>query len=334
MTSGAGNGAGKHPAVSATRRAVRRLLEAHLDAGDLEPGALVLAAVSGGADSLALAAALSWVGPRLGLVAGAVTVDHGLQPGSAEQAANAAAQCTALGLAPVVTVAVGVGPGSGGPEAAARTARYDALSAVAVREGAAAIMTGHTLDDQAETVLLGLGRGSGARSLAGMTPGAVRSGRLLLRPFLGVRRAETEAACAALALTPWRDPHNDDPVFARVRVRRDALPALEAALGPGVAEALARSAALLRADADALDQWADNAVADGLSVDALAALPAAVRSRVLRRAVVAAGAPSGSVTAGHVAEVDRLVVDWRGQRAVSLPGGLVAERRCDRLSFR
>ena len=334
MTSDTGSGAGKHPAVSATRRAVRRLLEQHLDAGVLEPGALVLSAVSGGADSLALAAALSWVGPQLGLLAGAVTVDHALQRGSAEQAAIVAGQCAALGLAPVVSIAVEVPTGAGGLEAAARTARYDALSAVADREGAAAIVTGHTLDDQAETVLLGLGRGSGARSLAGMAPSAVRSGTLLLRPFLGVRRADTEAACAALALTPWRDPHNDDPAFARVRVRRDALPALEAALGPGVAEALARSAGLLRADADALDEWADNAAADGLSVEALAALPDAIRSRVLRRAVVAAGAPSGAVTAGHVAEVDRLVVDWRGQRGVSLPGGLVAERRCDRLSFR
>jgi tRNA(Ile)-lysidine synthase len=329
-----GKGAGKHPAVAATRRAVRRLLEEHVAAGDLGPGALVFAAVSGGADSLALAAALAWVGPRLRLDVGALTVDHGLQDGSAKRAEAVAEQCIELGLGPVFTVTVDVRPDDGGPEAAARNARYDGLTAVASREEASAILTGHTLDDQAETVLLGLARGSGARSLTGMAPSSVRSGGLLLRPFLGVRRIETEAACAALGLTPWRDPHNDDPAFARVRVRRAALPALEAALGPGVSEALARTADLLRADADALDQWADGAAADGLSVGTLAALPAAVRSRLLRRAVVAAGAPSGSVTAGHVAAVDRLVVDWRGQRGVSLPGGLVAERRCDRLSFR
>jgi tRNA(Ile)-lysidine synthase len=262
-----------------------------------------------------------------------------LQDGSAERAEAVAEQCAGLGLAPVCTVTVDVRAEDGGPEAAARKARYAGLTALASREEASAILTGHTLDDQAETVLLGLARGSGARSLTGMAASSARPGGLLLRPFLGVRRSETEAACAALALTPWHDPHNDDPAFARVRVRREALPALEAALGPGVAEALARTADLLRADADALDAWAEDAWAPGggageLSVEALATLPAAIRSRLLRRAIVAAGAPSGSVTAGHVAEVDRLVVDWRGQRGVSLPGGLVAERRCDRLSFR
>jgi len=311
------------PAVSRTRAAVRAALS------DLDAGALVLAAVSGGADSLALAAALAHVGPRLGLRAGAVLVDHGLQPGSAAQSVTAAAACRALGLDPVDVVAVEVGS-VGGPEAAARAARYDALTLLSDSVDAAAVLLGHTLDDQAETVLLGLGRGSGARSLAGMAPASDR----WRRPFLGVRRSETEAACAALGLEPWRDPQNDDRTFARVRVRRDALPALEAALGPGVADALARTAALLRADAEALDEWAAAAVTEGMSVEALAALPSAVRSRVLRRAVVAAGAPAGAVTAGHLAEIDRLVVDWRGQRGVSLPGGLVAERRCDRLSFR
>jgi len=311
------------PAVSRTRAAVRAAL------GDLDAGALVLAAVSGGADSLALAAAAAWVAPRLGLRAGAIVVDHGLQAGSDGVAAKAADTCRGLGLHPVDVVPVAVGR-EGGPEAAARTARYDALARSADMAEAAAVLLAHTRDDQAETVLLGLGRGSGARSLAGMAP---VNGRWR-RPFLDIRREDTMAACAALGLEPWHDPHNDDRSFARVRVRRDALPALEAALGPGVAEALARTAALLRDDADALDAWADRAATGGLSVDALAALPAAVRSRVLRRAVVAAGAPAGAVTAGHVAEVDRLVVDWRGQDGVSLPGGLVAERSCDRLSFR
>jgi tRNA(Ile)-lysidine synthase len=311
------------PAVSRTRAAVRAAL------GDLDSGALVLAAVSGGADSLALAAALAHVASRQRLRAGAVVVDHGLQPGSAARAAASADTCVALGLAPVDVVPVEVGT-AGGPEAAARAARYDALARHADRTDASAVLLGHTLDDQAETVLLGLGRGSGSRSLAGMAPAAGR----WRRPFLDVRRSDTHAACVALGLEPWRDPHNDDPAFARVRVRRDALPALEVALGPRVAEALARTAALLRADADALDEWADAAMTEGMSVEALAALPQAVRTRVLRRAVIAAGAPSGAVTAGHVAEVDRLVVDWRGQRGVSLPGGLVAERRCDRLLFR
>ncbi|HET7530554.1 MAG TPA: tRNA lysidine(34) synthetase TilS [Mycobacteriales bacterium] len=324
----------KDPAVAQTRRAVRRLLEVHVAAGDIGPGALVFAAVSGGADSLALAAALAWVGPKLGLDAGALTVDHGLQPGSAERADAVAKQCVDLGLAPVFSVTASILDTGQGPEAAAREARYDALTAVASREEASAIATGHTLDDQAETVLLGLARGSGPRSLAGMAEQSTLRGGLLLRPFLGVTRATTHAACAALGLQPWDDPHNHDRRFARVRVRLEALPALEAALGPGVTAALARTAGLLRDDADALDAWADDVAAGDLSVPRLAALPAAVRTRVLRRAVLAAGAPAGAVTAAHVADVERLVVDWHGQAAVSLPGGLVAERRCDRLSFR
>src|SRR3954468_24586703 len=285
------------PAVSRTRAAVRAVL------ADLEAGTLVLAAVSGGADSLALAAALAHVGPRLGLRAGAVLVDHGLQPGSAAQSVTAAAACRALGLDPVDVVAVEVGS-VGGPEAAARAARYDALTLLSDSVDAAAVLLGHTLDDQAETVLLGLGRGSGARALAGMAPASDR----WRRPFLGVRRSETEAACAALGLEPWRDPQNDDRTFARVRVRRDALPSLEAALGPGVAEALARTAALLREDADALDAWAAAGLDDGLDVERLATLPTAVRRRVLRLAALDAGAPAGALSAQHVIEIDRLVV--------------------------
>ena len=159
------------------------------------------------------------------------------------------------------------------------------------------------------------------------------------RPFLGVRRTETRAACRALGLEAWHDPHNADPAYARVRVRREVLPALEAALGPGLVEALARSAGLLRDDADALDEWAgkalpDASATDGLAVSALTALPNAVRTRVLRRAAIAAGAPAGALTARHVAEIDRLVHDWHGQGPVSLPGGLVAERSYDRLLLR
>ena len=314
------------PAVSATRLAVRATLAA-LDAGDL-----VLAAVSGGADSLALAAALSREAPRAGLRAGAVTVDHGLQAGSAERAEVVAERCRSWSLDPVVErVTVGR---AGGPEAAARAARYAALGAAADRLGATAVVLAHTLDDQAETVLLGLARGSGARSLAGMP---ARAGRYL-RPFLGIRRETTVAACAALGLDPWRDPHNTDPDFARARVRSDALPALEAALGPGVAEALARSADLLRDDADALDDWARQCLGPNLDQDldvaGLGALPRAVRRRVLRLAAIGAGSPAGDLAASHVGELDRLVTDWHGQGPVSLPGGLVGERRCDRLAFR
>ena len=322
---------GPSPAVADIRNAVRESLL------DLDPGALVLAACSGGADSLALAAALAFVAPRQRLRAGAVTVDHGLQPGSAGRARDVAAVLTRLGLDPVECVPVTV-PGNGphgGPEAAARAARYDALAAVAERTGAAAVLLGHTLDDQAETVLLGLARGSGARALAGM---AARRGRYR-RPLLAVRRRTTRAACAALDLTVWDDPHNASPRFARARVRHDVLPVLEAALGPGVAEALARTAGQLRADADFLDAMAEiesERACGGsttLLIEHLAALPSAIRTRVLHGAAVAAGCPAGSLTAGHVEQLGALVTGWRGQRWIDLPGGVRGLRRDGQLRF-
>ena len=318
-------------AVAQVRNAVRASL------ADLTAGDLVLVACSGGADSLALAGAAAFVAPRLGLRAGGVTVDHGLQPGSGERAADVADLLAKLGLDPVRRVAVTV-PSAGGPEAAARGARYAALDRVAGESGAAAVLLGHTLDDQAETVLLGLARGSGARSLAGMPP---RRGHYR-RPLLAVRRATTGAACAELGLEPWQDPHNRDFRFARARVRHQALPALEAALGPGVAEALARTAGQLRADAECLD---DLAFAEsgqlrgyasdpaGLDVGWLRALPTAIRTRVLRDAAIMAGCPHGALAAGHVERIDALITGWQGQRWVDLPGGVRARRRDGKVWF-
>jgi tRNA(Ile)-lysidine synthase len=311
--------------VAAVRNAVRASV------AESAPGDLVLAACSGGPDSLALAAALAFVAPRAGLRAGAVTVDHGLQEGSADRAAAVAAVLSGLGLDPVRAVAVTV-DGAGGPEAAARTARYAALEAAAGDLGATAVLLGHTLDDQAETVLLGLARGSGARSLAGMPP---RRG-VFLRPLLGLRRQVTAGACVALDLAPWADPHNADRRFARVRVRLDALPALEAALGPGVAEALARTADQLRDDAEVLEKIASSrrtADPDLMSAAALAQLPGAVRSRVLRSAALAAGCPATALTSAHVTRIEELVTDWRGQRWIDLPGGVRATRRSGQVHF-
>jgi tRNA(Ile)-lysidine synthase len=261
-------------------------------------------------------------------------VDHRLQPGSAAQAARAAAQLRALGLEPVHAVAVTV-EGAGGPEAAARAVRYRALDQAADAAGATAILLGHTRDDQAETVLLGLARGSGGRSLAGMPE---RAGRYR-RPFLRIGRDQTAAACAALGLDFWDDPQNADPRFARVRVRQQALPALEAALGPGVAAALARTAGQLRADADALDTLAAEAAArlvrPGPETDVaeITALPAALRTRVLRRMAIAAGCGPGALGAAHVSRLDELLTGWHGQRWVDLPGGVRGVRRCGKLRF-
>jgi tRNA(Ile)-lysidine synthase len=224
-------------------------------------------------------------------------------------------------------VRVSVRAGGGGPEAAARHVRYDALAQVADRRGASAVLLGHTRDDQAETVLLGLARGSGARSLAGMP---ARSG-IYRRPLLEVSREQTRAACAAEHVPAWDDPHNADPAYARVRVRTAVLPVLERELGPGVTEALARTSRLLRADADALDDLAEEALDScrtdsGLDVERLHTLAPAVRSRVLHASAVRAGCPRTDLTAGHVEAVDTLVTAWRGQRWVDLPGGVRACR--------
>ncbi len=326
------------PAVAAVRSAVRAALASvNGESGASRPRVIV--ALSGGADSLALTAAVAFEAPRLGIEASTVVIDHGLQDGSAGQAAIAADAARSLGLdATVVAVEVAAG---GGPEAAARDARYDALRSEAQRLGAAAVLLGHTLDDQAETVLLGLARGSGGSSLMGMA--SVRadeaSAVLWMRPLLGVRRDTTRAACAAEGLASWDDPHNDDPRFARVRVRSRVLPVLEAELGPGVAEALARTAEQLREDAEAFRDMIDETIEDivehaeagiSVSVPALAANPAALRHRVIRHVVQSEFGVS--LTRTQTVEVARLVTDWHGQAPIDLPG-CMAERRGTRLVF-
>ncbi|MGI8393665.1 tRNA lysidine(34) synthetase TilS [Leucobacter sp. W1038] len=332
------------PAVAHTRLAVRRVLArwsthpSRVDRAAMAPDApLVLVALSGGADSLALAAAVAFEAPRLGLRAGAVVVDHALQQGSEEVSRVAAGQATSLGLDPVVVRRVRVTRGDAdGPEAAARAARYEAFAVVRAETGAAAILTAHTRDDQAEQVLLALARGSGTRAIAGIPPerGAIH------RPLLGISRGETEQACRAQGLEPWQDPHNTDPAFARVRVRTRVLPLLEEELGPGVAAGLARTADLAREDADALDRLAEqlhdslterSETGIALSVKSLAEQPDALRNRIIRRA---AGAAFGShLSREHTRSVAALVTDWHGQGPINVPGATV-ERIAGRLEFR
>jgi tRNA(Ile)-lysidine synthase len=317
---------GPDPATAAIRLAVRRVLAECL------PGEAVLVACSGGADSLALAAATAFEAPHAGLRAGAVVVDHGLQDGSAQAAQVAAETCRAVGLHPVLVVRTEVTLESGGPEAAARAARYAALTAAADGQGARLVLLGHTRDDQAEQVLLGLARGAGARSLAGMP----RARDRFRRPLLGLTREQTRASCAELGLRWWEDPMNEDPAFARVRARR-ALLDLERDLGPGLSAALARSADQLREDADHLDALARQAVAQigpgPWEVGELAALPRAVRTRVWRLLTVAAGAPAGQVSTRHTEACDALLTRWHGQGPVSLPGPLLARRAGGRVSI-
>jgi tRNA(Ile)-lysidine synthase len=282
---------------------------------------------------MALAAATVFEGRTAGWLVGAVVVDHRLQPESAETARRVGSWLTDLGCDPVIVTSVDVGS-AGGPEAAARTARYAALRAEATRHDAV-VLLGHTRDDQAETVLLGLARGSGLRSIAGMRPAT----EIYRRPFLDVGRADTEAACRVLALQCWQDPHNADPAYARVRVRSRVLPVLESELGPGVSEALARTAALARSDANALDQIAEQLRADvtgsdgSLDVDALVGTHPSLLTRVLRRAALAAGSPAGELHAVHVTALLRLVTDWHGQHGVDLPGRVWARREHGRLRF-
>ena len=318
------------PAVAAVRLAVRRVLDELPDPA----GRTVLVACSGGADSLALLSATVFEARRPGLRVVGVTVDHGLQEGSAAQADRVVRQMAALGADETVTARVTVDPGGLGVEAAAREARYSVLAELAARAGGALVLLGHTRDDQAETVLLGLTRGSGGRSLAGMRRGF----EVFRRPLLDVGRAQTEAACRAEDIAFWQDPHNDDPRFTRARVRHTVMPTLERELGPGVAETLARTAEQLQEDVTALDAIAARAHAEladpeGLDVDRLGALETAVRRRVVRLAAVAAGCPPSELFRVHVLAVDELVTAYRGQRWVDLPGHVRAVRRDGRIRF-
>lgn len=292
----------------------------------------VIVACSGGPDSLALVAATTargGVAHRLGVTA--VVVDHGLQPGSAAVARRAADECRRLGVGDVRVVAA---PDQtwlpGGPEARARAARYRALDDAAHQAGASAVLLGHTADDQAETVLLGLARGSGARALAGMPE---RRGHYR-RPFLGLPRVTVRAAFDLVDV--WRDPHNADSRYARARVRHAVLPLLEHELGPGIGAALARSAAAVREETEAVDAWADRVASEQLTVHGrhihvesasdLAGLPRAVVARVMIRAAERSGVVVSRITQVHVNALVDLITRWRGQGAVDLPGGVQASR--------
>ncbi len=295
-------------------------------------GEKVIVACSGGADSLAMSYAIAIEAKKLAIQVIGVTIDHQLQEGSQNQAQLVLQQLTKMGIdtREIVQVHVDV---TDGMEASARRARYGALDQCARKYGAAKIFLGHTLNDQAEGVLLGLARGSGARSLSGMA----KNNGPYSRPLLEITRKETIQACEEVGLTPWNDPQNQIDAYLRVRVRRTLLPILEDSLGPGVSQALARSADLLRDDADALDDWASREFAQldptSLEISHLSALPKAVRTRVLRMAIYSLGAPQGSISADHVSAIEALVTSWHGQGVSSLPGGVKVERLSGRLSL-
>jgi len=304
------------PSVADIRRAVRENLERHSFAS----GDYVLVACSGGPDSLALAAATAFEAPKLELKLAAVIVDHGIQEATAEVAKKTAETLAGLGFNPVEIVQVSVGT-DGGLEAAARSARYEAIDEVAAKLDAKYVLLGHTRDDQAETVLLGLARGAGARSLSGM---AELTGRYL-RPLLAITRETTVQACIDEGIQVWNDPHNTEERFARVRVREVVLPVMERELGPGIAEALARTADQLREDDYVLDELSEQAYRElvtassnslTISAKALADLAPAIRYRLIRLAGTTLG---GHLHRSHVLEIDRLVTNWHGQKPLAVP---------------
>jgi len=308
------------------RLAVRSELE------DIAAGDSVLVAASGGADSSALAAALLLECKTKSIKVIALIIDHGLQKNSADVTHETKRTLTKIGYENIeirrVTVEI-----TDGLEASARRARYQALNDVANSHNAVATFLGHTKDDQAETVLLGLSRGSGSRSLSGM---AARVDRYR-RPLLSITRAQTEAACEEAGIKFWQDPHNQSMEFTRVRVREVVLPTMEKEIGPGISDALARSAKLLRDDADALDYLSDEIFSKlepaSLDISKLEAQPRAIRTRILRRAIYLAGAPQGSLSAEHIEPVEALITAWKGQGPISLPGGVTVARISGRLSL-
>ena len=305
-------------ALVALRSAVRAVLE------KFSAGEVILVAVSGGADSLALAEVAKIEGEKLALKIIGVTVDHQLQSGSAEQAKKVSAQISIPCTIEKVEVKI-----TDGLESSARRARYAALEKCASEKNAVAVLLGHTKDDQAETVLLGLARGSGARSLSGMS----EVSGIYVRPFLEITRQQTLKACAELKLEPWNDPHNEDESFLRVKVRKNVLPVMESELGPGIKDALTRSAKLLRDDADALDQlamefWQRD---KSLEVEQLTKLSKAVRTRVLRLALFERGITQ--LSAEQVGQVEALISNWKGQGEVSLPSGVKVSRISGRLTL-
>ena len=305
------------PAIADLRRAVRQ----SLTEAKVQKGQVILAAVSGGADSLAMAAALAFEAPKLKLEIAAVIVDHNLQINSAKVAKTTKGILESLGFKTVKIVKVKVGR-AGGPEAAARKARYEAINQTAKKLRASFVMLGHTLDDQAETVLMGLARGSGAKSLSGMQ----KQNGIYLRPFLEIDRASTEKFCEDSLLDPWFDPHNYDNSFLRVRVRQNVFPILENELGPGIKEALVRSANQLREDGEYLETYtaelfertatvSKNQIK--LKVDELKTLPTAIRNRLVKRSLEALTRESSRA---HVLSIVDLVLNWHGQKALTLSG--------------
>ncbi|EPD32354.1 tRNA lysidine(34) synthetase TilS [Propionimicrobium lymphophilum] len=313
------------PSCLAVVQAVRAWLEAACE----YPVAPVRIGVSGGVDSMSLAAACAHVKQRSlpEAKAEAMIVDHQLQESSGKVAEYAAQQLRNIGL-PARVERVNVVDDGVGMEAAARDARYAALT----DHFKGMLLLAHSMDDQAETVLLGLSRGSGTRSMAGMAVESIRGETRVVRPLLGLRAQTLRQAAVDWGIDFWDDPQNAQDRFARVRARKSSLPTLEKDLGPGFTQALARTATMAGRDADYLDAVAERELpnpGDEISVEQLAGLHPAIATRVLRRWLNHLGIEE--VGFDHVEAVFRLVSAWKGQRGVDLPGSVRIRRAQGRL---
>jgi len=312
------------------QNAVQNLLK------DFDAGDYVLVGCSGGADSLALAWTTLVVGKRLELKTGVIIVDHQLFPESNSVALNAKKQCEDLGIEEVIIKKVNVEQTHEGLEAAARIARYEAFENVLQETNAQVILLAHTQDDQAETVLMRLTRGSGAKSLSGM---AQVSGKYL-RPFLHLRKKLVHDSLDLIGLKAWQDPANTDHQFLRVKVRHELMPKIVEVLGASAISSLDKTSQLLRLDNQALEELAQqffesqkDVKTNGLEISELEKLPEAIRTRVLRICAIASGVHPGPFSFEHIEAIDALVKNWHGQGNVDLPGFIQATRVGHSLRF-
>ena len=317
------------PAIADVRRAVREALEKlNLSSGDT-----ILVAVSGGADSIGLASATLFEGSKLQLKVAAAIIDHGLQDGSGSVAEKAKELCEALGLIPVSVSKVQVTQSGDGMEAAARSARYLELEMVRAQLGAKAIFLGHNLGDQAETVLLGLIRGSGLSAISGMRQ--IDSDRKLIRPLLGLTRDQIRQSVLDQGLEIWDDPQNLDEDFTRVKVRR-ILSQLESELAPGISEALVKTALIAQETEDFLVQEADRLLAEAridsqsFKIAVLEKSQIGLRRKTLHLIALTQGAKN--LSRSQVLEIDALLINWHGQKQLRL-SGITVERVNNQLVF-
>lgn len=290
----------------------------------------LLLAVSGGADSLALAAATVFEAKKLKIDLVAAVIDHGLQKNSSDTAREAMQRLVAIGVSEVFIEKVSVKQTGEGLEAAARAARYKALERIRKNSRADWILLGHNLDDQAETVLLGLARGSGLKSISGMP--LLDDERKLVRPLLDIPRKTLRQACLDSGIAFWDDPHNSDSKFARVRVRKLA-DELEQTLGPGFAQALAKTAKTAAEADELIDELAEKLLKKALSktgarqlsysIEPLGKAKAAVRRKALHLICQQAGAKN--ISRAQVLAIDELITNWHGQKKSSL-SGITVER--------